>query len=76
MPLTARPGGESREKRQAAQKSSSVCRSITGHDCVTNNHMTNEWTYSSRLWDAAAGVHDTTDALKHLSFSVLTIKPI
>lgn len=46
-----------------------MCRSITGHDCGTSNHMTNEWTYSSRLWDAAAGFHDTADALTHLSFS-------
>lgn len=35
MPLTATPGGESREKSPGAQKGDGVCRSITGHDCVT-----------------------------------------
>lgn len=43
MPLTATPGGESREKSPGAQKGGGVCRSITGHDCVTNNHSSSDY---------------------------------
>lgn len=43
MPLTATPGGESREKSPGAQKGDGVCRSITGHDCGTNNHTRSDY---------------------------------
>lgn len=47
MPLTATPGGESWEESPGAQEGDGVCRSITGHDCVTNNPTTNErWQWS------------------------------